>query len=193
MDLVSDDSGTTMYDLKTLEKDVILQDKDKFKMQLSIYSHIWKGIRDQNLDGAAIIATSVPSEIKKEIKEFIEDPEGKYKQFSAALVKVNPIIPIEVNEEQIQNFLNEFGDTIDKIEERIFTPTSTKELKTKQPGSNSDFGSLVCRNCDARYSCDSYREYIESAGGKARTLFAQYWDNEDETAENWVIDNLYEE
>lgn len=193
VDLVSDDSGTRMYDLKTLEKDVILEDKDKFKKQLSIYSHIWKGIKDQKLDGTAIIATSVPSEIKKAVKEFIEDPEARFNEFQSAIDKVEPIISVDVNEAQIQNFLTEFGDTIDKIEERVFTPASVLELRTKQPGSNSDFGSLVCRNCDARYSCDSYREYIGTARGKVRTLFGQYWDDEDESAESWIIDNLYED
>lgn len=193
VDLVSDTSGTKMYDLKTLEKDVILEDKDKFKKQLSIYSHIWKGIRDQGLDGTAIIATSVPSEIKVAIKEFLDDPEGKFKEFSDSLKKVNPVISVDVNENQINNFLEEFGDTIDKIEERVFTPASLDELRAKQPGKNRDFGSLVCRKCDARYSCDSYREYVASSRGKVRALFSQYWDDEEETAENWIIDNLYED
>ena len=193
VDLVSDSSGTTMYDLKTLEKDIILQDKDKFKKQLSIYSHIWKGIRDQKLDGTAIIATSVPSEIKKAIREFTQDPEAKFNEFSAALNKVNPVISVEVDEKQIENFLSEFGDTVDKIEERVFSPSTVESLRTKQPGQNRDFGSLVCRKCDARYSCDSYREYIASSRGKVRAIFSQYWDDDDETAENWIIENLYED
>jgi len=192
VDLVSDESGTKMYDLKTLEKDVILEDKDKFKKQLSIYSHIWKGIKDQKLDGTAIIATSVPIEIKKAVKNFINDPESRFNEFHSAIDKVEPIIEVEVNEAQIQEFLAEFGDTIDKIEERVFGPAPVEKLRTKQPRNNSDFGSLVCRNCDARYSCDSYREYIGSARGNVRTLFGQYWDDEDETAESWIIDNLYE-
>lgn len=193
VDLVSDNTGTKMYDLKTLDRDVILEDQDKFRKQLSIYSHIWKGIRDQNLDGAAIIATSVPGEIRKAIREFIEDPETKFNEFSTALTKVNPVISVEVNEELIQSFLTEFGDTVDKIEERVFTPASVVSLMTKQPGHNRDFGSLVCRKCDARYSCDSYREYIASSRGKVRALFSQYWDDEDDTAENWIIENLYED
>lgn len=193
VDLVSDDSGTRMYDLKTLEKDVILEDKEKFKKQLSIYSHIWKGIKDQKLDGTAIIATSVPAEIKRVVKQFIEDPEAKFQEFHSAIEKVEPIISVDVNEAQIQDFLTEFGDTIDKIEERVFTPANVIKLRTKQHATNSDFGSLVCRNCDARYSCDSYREYIGSARGKVRTLFGQYWDDDEESAESWIIDNLYED
>ncbi len=193
VDLVSDSSGTKMYDLKTLERDVILEDKDKFKKQLSIYAHIWKGIRDQSLEGTAIIATSVPKEIKKVIREFIEEPGEKFDEFYSALDKVNPVISVEVNETQIKSFLKEFGDAIDNIEERVFSPASIDELRTKQPGKNRDFGSLVCRKCDARYSCDSYREYIASSRGKVRALFSQYWEDEDETAENWIIDNLYEE
>lgn len=193
VDLVSDDSGTRMYDLKTLEKDVILEDKDKFRKQLSIYTHIWKGIKDQKLDGSAIIATSVPVEIKKIVKQFIEEPEAKFEEFHSAIEKIDPIITVDVDEAQIQDFLTEFGDIIDKIEERVFQPANVIKLRTKQPGTNSDFGSLVCRNCDARYSCDSYREYIGSARGKVRTLFGQYWDDEEETAESWIIDNLYED
>ncbi|MDP7320863.1 MAG: PD-(D/E)XK nuclease family protein [Bacteriovoracaceae bacterium] len=193
VDLVSDDSGTRMYDLKTLEKDVILEDKEKFRKQLSIYSHIWKGIKDQKLEGTAIIATSVPTEIKRVVKQFIEDPEAKFQEFHNAIEKVEPIISVDVNETQIQDFLTEFGDTIDKIEERVFTPANVIKLRTKQHATNSDFGSLVCRNCDARYSCDSYREYIGSARGKVRTLFGQYWDDDEETAESWIIDNLYED
>ena len=193
VDLVSDDSGTRMYDLKTLEKDVILEDKEKFRKQLSIYSHIWKGIKDQKLEGTAIIATSVPTEIKRVVKQFIEDPEAKFQEFHKAIEKVEPIISVDVNEAQIQDFLTEFGDTIDKIEERVFTPANVIKLRTKQHATNSDFGSLVCRNCDARYSCDSYREYIGSARGKVRTLFGQYWDDDEETAESWIIDNLYED
>lgn len=193
VDLVSDNSGTKMYDLKTLERDVILEDVDKFRKQLSIYSHIWKGIRDQKLDGAAIIATSVPSEIRKAIRDFIENPESKFIEFSSALNNVNPVISVEINESQIQSFLTEFGDIVDKIEERVFAPASVESLMTKQKGQNRDFGSLVCRKCDARYSCDSYRNYIASSRGKVRALFSQYWDDEDESPEKWIIENLYEE
>jgi len=59
-------------------------------------------------------------------------------------------------------------------------------------GSNSPFGVRVCRNCDARFSCPSYRRYASASSSKQETLVRQYFQDlgPDSDEQDWLNNNL---
>jgi hypothetical protein len=50
------------------------------------------------------------------------------------------------------------------IEEKKFTPPPLKKLRTKFEGTKTTFGTFVCRNCDARFSCKDFRDFVLGSG-----------------------------
>ncbi len=54
------------------------------------------------------------------------------------------------------------------------------------------FGTRVCRNCDVRCSCASYRDYATSKGKGERGSVRKYFDDfgSDTDKEEWVNANL---
>jgi hypothetical protein len=58
----------------------------------------------------------------------------------------------------VRRTLDEFGRTVDDIESCSFDPAPLEELEAKLSGAAS-FSTKVCRNCDIRFACDSYREF----------------------------------
>lgn len=53
-----------MYDLKTHDPDYIRTNLGDYEDQLNIYAYIWKTLRRQDLDEAAIIATQFPESLR---------------------------------------------------------------------------------------------------------------------------------
>ena len=54
---------------------------------------------------------------------------------------------------------------VDAIEENRFAPRSLEDLNEVRLGTrNIRFATRVCRHCDARFSCASYRQYAWQAG-----------------------------
>lgn len=41
----------------------------------------------------------------------------------------------------------------------MFDPAPVEKLQSRLPGTRATFASQVCINCDARYSCGSFRAY----------------------------------
>ncbi len=71
------------------------------------------------------------------------------------------------------------------------------ELKEKAVGgySKENYATRVCRNCDARYSCSSYREYAAQTQGKNLYNFKQFWLDpiSDVEQEEWLEGNINNE
>jgi hypothetical protein len=61
------------------------------------------------------------------------------------------------------------------------------KLKEKIKGLNKYFATHVCRNCDARFSCNSYREYSLKRNGGSMTNYLKYFKEE----ENEIEDESY--
>jgi len=59
----------------------------------------------------------------------------------------------------VEDTIHKFACVVDKIESREFKPPSIEHLKERIGGTKQRFATRVCRNCDARFSCDAYREY----------------------------------
>lgn len=186
VDIIREDERTVMYDIKTHDSDYVRANTAEYEKQLNVYAHIWQGLRGQELDQTAIIATSYPSSIRNAIAANDE------KHLVKKLESWNPLIDIPFNQENVEETIQEFGEVVDAIESREFAPPSVKRLKSALPGKKYTFAVQVCRNCDARFSCSAYRNYIRSSASKADSLLKRYLNDfgSDLERENWRFSNL---
>jgi hypothetical protein len=155
VDIIREKGTTTMYDVKTHDADYVKANKEDYIDQLNVYTHIWQNLRNEKLSGTAIIATQFPRSIKKAIDA--DDDEKLQRE----LEKWDPVIPIPFSQEKVGDTINKFACVVDKIESREFKPPSVDFLLERIKGTKQRFATRVCRNCDARFSCDAYREYAQ--------------------------------
>lgn len=188
VDIVREDNETYMYDLKTHDLDYIRYNIDLYEKQLNIYAHIWKGLRGNQLDHSCIISTAIPARLKDAIRSGDENFE------KVEMDKWNPLVEIKLQQERINQLIIDFGTVVDDIENSRFSPSSLKQLKERAVGGNSkeNYATRVCRNCDARYSCSSYREYAAQTQGKNLYNFKQFWLDpiSDVEQEEWLEGNI---
>ena len=186
VDIVRDDNETWMYDIKTHETAYIESNKELYEKQLNVYAHIWQQLRGQALDKTAIISTAYPEGLKQ--AHLLND------QFRIQyeLSKWNPMIELDFDQEKVQEVVDHFAEIVDRIEEKKFKPVPVETLRSTMEGTNALFGTRVCRNCDVRFSCASYREYATSKGKGERGSFRKYFDDfgSDTDKEEWVNANL---
>ena len=186
VDIVRDDDETWMYDIKTHDLEYVRSNKEHYEKQLNVYAHIWQELRGQDLDKTAIISTAYPEGLKQ--AHLLND------QFRIAheLAKWNPMVDLEFDQLKVQDVIDDFAETVDCIEDKKFKPVPTEKLREKVEGTNALFGTRVCRNCDARYSCTSYRDYATSKGKGERGNFKKYFNDfgTDTDKEDWVNANL---
>lgn len=184
VDIVREDNRTIMYDIKTHDADYVRKNTEIYEEQLNVYAHIWQTLRTQPLDETAIIATAFPDSVKDALR----------KKNEAAITKQmelwNPLVEIPLRQEKVQGTINEFGTTVDAIESKRFKPPRVEILKEEVGTTRQKFGTRVCRNCDARFSCSSYRNFVISTNARTgidfRTYFADFG-SEDDKAENVSI------
>ncbi|MGG1289829.1 PD-(D/E)XK nuclease family protein [Bacillus smithii] len=187
VDVVKEDDKTILYDIKTHDVDFVRCHKEDYEGQLNIYAHIWQTIHGQTLDETSIIATGQTEELRRAFQS--RDP----KRIEKALEEWMPEVPIEFSPEKIDRIIQSFGEVVDMIEEHNFTSPPVAKLMSKVRD-NKLFVDHVCRNCDVRFSCDSYKEYSLTSM-QTRKNFLSYYDDygtEHERAE--ILDaNLEEE
>lgn len=165
VDIIREQDRTTMYDIKTHDADYIRRNTQEYSKQLNVYAYIWQVLRHQELDEAAIISTAVPDSLRHAIDG------GNEQKVSEEMNNWKPIIDVPFDASKVSQAIKEFGEIVDAIEDKRFTPASVSKLKDKQ-GTKSAFATRVCRNCDARFSCDSYREYATESGARTEFRFA---------------------
>lgn len=186
VDIVRDDNETWMYDIKTHDTAYIESNKELYGKQLNVYAHIWQQLRGQALDKTAIISTAYPEGLKN--AHLLND------QFRIQyeLSKWNPMIELDFDQTKVNEVVDDFADTVDCIEDKKFKPADVSTLQSKLEGTNSFFGQRICRECDARFSCSSFREYVVGKGRGARGNFAKYFKDfgSDTAKEEWVNANL---
>jgi hypothetical protein len=73
VDILREQDRTLMYDIKTHDADYVRSNKELYEQQLNVYAHIWQELRQQPLDGCAVIATNYPDSIKEALSS--GDPE----------------------------------------------------------------------------------------------------------------------
>jgi len=186
VDIVRDDNETWMYDIKTHDTAYIQSNKELYEKQLNVYAHIWQKLRGQALDKTAIISTAYPEGLKQ--AHLLND------QFKIQyeLSKWNPLIPLDFDQGKVKDIVADFAYIVDCIEEKKFRPVPVEVLQSKMEGTNALFGTRVCRNCDVRFSCSSYRDYATSKGKGERGSFRKYFDDfgSDSDKEEWMNANL---
>jgi len=186
VDIVRDDDETWMYDIKTHDTDYIKANKDLYGRQLNVYAHIWQKLRGQPLDKTAVISTAYPAGLKR--AHLLNDPF----QIQYELSKWEPLVDLDFDQEKVEEIIADFAETVDCIEDKKFKPAPVEVLKENLAGSKSKFGQRICRECDARFSCSSYREYVLGKGKGSRGNFRKYFDDfgSDTAKEEWANANL---
>ena len=181
VDIVREEDSVTMYDIKTHDADYIRANIDLYEQQLNVYAYIWEELRKQPLDEAAIISTAFPDSVRRALES------GDPKRLEVALAKWDPIIPTAHDPAKRDRTLYEFGRIVDMIEEGEFEAPPIERLQEKIPGPREErFAVRVCRNCDARFSCDSYRSYAAPRGIAGMNYFTE----NDPDVEEWRAASL---
>lgn len=182
VDIVREEGKTMIYDIKTHEVDYVRANISHYEGQLNVYAHIWKELQQKDLDGTAIICTDLPNQVKEALSSANEA------QLQRALENWDPLVEIEFDLLKVQETICAFGEVVDQIETHQFSPPPVEKLRAPySTHSNVAFGTHTCRNCDARFSCDSYRIYIRGGRGRPDSFFEQYYRHLEasESLEGW--------
>ena len=182
VDIVRQDDETWMYDIKTHDLGYIQENRDYYEKQLDIYAYIWQQLRGEKLDHTAIISTALPNGLKDAIGT--NDP----MRIEHELSRWQPLVKIPFKKEKVEEIIADFGGVVDAIEAKQFQPAPVEKLKAPVAGTKRDFGSHVCRNCDARFSCQSFREYVAESRSAMKAYFEDF--GSDAEREDWVNANL---
>jgi hypothetical protein len=183
VDLIEENGETHMYDLKTHDVDYVLQHRDDYKGQLHVYAYIWEKLYERKVDKAAIIAIGENEQLRQE-RLLWDGPEEDFRP-----TKWNPIVTFDLERENIDVEINRFGHIVDCIEDRKFHP---RLLDVKHPSTNDEV-KRFCSNCDIRFSCPSYSQYImnsKTRNKQLRNLFS-YFENSLEDEE--ILDEIISE
>jgi hypothetical protein len=177
VDIVREEDEVWMYDIKTHEPEFVTANKDLYEKQLNVYAHIWENLRGNPLDHTAVISTVIPAALKD------ANFTGNTARMQVELDKWEPIIEIPYIEDNVKETILDFALVVDNIEKHCFTPPSVDILDTKVQGTNSKFATRVCRNCDARFSCSSFREYATKLQRGTTMSFKKYYEDYGSDAE----------
>lgn len=172
VDIVRDKGRTVMYDVKTHDPDYIRQNLSEYERQLNVYAHIWQNLRQQELNETAILATQFPDTLNTAWENRRRDPGA----FERELGRWNPVIEIPFDTRHVEGTIQEFGAVVDRIEDRLYAPPPAQHLKRKE-AKNQTFATRVCRNCDVRYSCESYRDYVKTSRSRDLPRFREIYED----------------
>lgn len=186
VDIVRDDDETWMYDIKTHDPDYITSNIHLYEKQLNVYAHIWQELRQEELDNTAVISTAFPQSLKQ---AYLLNDMYRIKY---EMAKWQPLIPVPLKQENVVETVLDFAGIVDEIEDKHFHPASVDILAATMDGTNTLFATRICHNCDARFSCNSYREYAVGKGKGERGNFKKYFEDfgTDIDKEDWVNANL---
>jgi hypothetical protein len=175
VDIVRENERTVMYDLKTHSPDQVRGNRDAYAQQLNVYAHIWQTLRGQPLDEQCVICTALPRDLREAALDEARNP-AKLQHFLALW---DPIIQIPSDARTVGETVHQFGAVVDQIEGGEFGPPPMQTLQAPAPGGRLAFARDICRNCDARFSCGSYRAYIRANArpGQFDRQFSQYLDD----------------
>lgn len=94
------------------------------------------------------------------------------------LARWSPVIPIPFEPEHVAETVRQFSEVVDLIEDGRFTPADLTTLHRLLPGATRTFASAeICRRCDARFSCASYRACAHAASQGVEASFREYFDD----------------
>lgn len=186
VDIVREDNETWMYDIKTHDPEYVRGNLEFYEKQLNVYAHIWQELRKNDLNHTAVIATAYPQALKEAVQA------GDLPRIEHHLSEWQPLIEIPFQKEHVAETIEDFARVVDEIEENCFEPAPLEVLQQKIEGTHTLFATRICRNCDARFSCTSFREYALSSGGRSTSHFKKYLQDfgDDIDQEDWINANL---
>ena len=158
VDIVQDGSSTVMYDVKTyLDADAARDHVEPHYRQLNVYAHIWKGLRGRQLDKVAVIATRPTRALYRALRA------GEPTKIQTEMEAWNPVLEVQVDGNVVAEVMESFGHVVDLIEDRKFSPPRLDVLKgPSRPDGKIPYAQDVCLNCDARFGCASYRQFVRA-------------------------------
>jgi hypothetical protein len=171
VDIVREDEKVVMYDIKTHDTAAIKANIADYERQLNVYAHIWQNLRGQHLDETAVICTQLPEALRRAATA------GDEQRVEHELERWEPVIAIPFAAEHVQETVRAFGNVVDQIEDGDFGPPALATLQGSLPGTARTFASEICRRCDARFSCASYRAYAHQASQGTERRFRRYFDD----------------
>lgn len=188
VDILRANARTVMYDIKTHDAAYVRANLELYAEQLNVYAHIWQTLRHQNLDAMAIIATHFPESVGNALSD------GNADELDYALQGWQPLVEVDFHPESVAGTIAEFGRVVDDIEARRFGPPPVDRLKEVLLGTrNVRFATQVCRNCDVRFSCSSYRDYAWNGARQVADRAIGFYGEEsagDAEQEAWRAENL---
>lgn len=169
VDIVREQDSTTMYDIKTHDPEYVRTHRAEYAKQLNVYSYIWQRLREQGLDETAVIATSFPDSLREALAR------GDGLRVESEMWRWEPVIIVPFDPEQVDEAVEEFGRAVDSIDEGKYSPRTVLELQERPEEGARAFATRVCRNCDARFSCSSYRLYMREKGASSDLEFERFF------------------
>jgi hypothetical protein len=167
VDIVREDERTVMYDIKTHDAAYVRGNLRLYERQLNIYAQIWQELRGERLDETAIIATDCPEGLTEALES------GDEERIAHEMEMWEPVVEVPFDAGSVEATIREFGEVVDAIEEGEFEPRPVEDLRERLYG-RMLFATRVCLNCDARFSCASYREYAVGGRGAAERRLREY-------------------
>ena len=171
VDIVREEEEVWMYDIKTHDPFYVNANKYLYEKQLNVYAYIWENLRGNALDHTAVISTVIPDALKE--ADLVNDAA----RILIELEKWQPVIEIPYNEGNVIDTVHDFALVVDQIEQHCFTPPAVEVLDSNMQGTKSKFATKVCRNCDARFSCSSFREYATKLQKGSTMNFKKYYED----------------
>ena len=184
VDIVRDNDQTVMYDIKTHEAEYVRQNMELYENQLNVYAHIWQNLRQQELDETAIIATAFPRKLLDARRA------GNEAAIQKQMDEWDPLIPIPLDQTKVDTVIADFGRIVDAIEGKSFQPPAVEVLIDETANSREKFGTRVCRNCDARFSCTAFRNFVVKTNARTGIDFRRYYadfGSDEEVAERTAV------
>ncbi len=172
VDIVREEGRTVMYDLKTHDPEYIRENLGEYEAQLNVYAHIWQNLRKQELNETAVIATR-PSDA---LDAAWINRDRNASALEDELERWNPVIPIPFDTRHVQDTIEKFANTVDRIEDGVYIPPPPSHLSKKEIRDET-FATRVCRNCDVRFSCLSFREYLKTYRPKELPKFRDIYED----------------
>ena len=182
VDVVQEGDETWLYDIKTHDPEHVRQHPGSYEQQLNVYAHIWQNLQRQPLHHTAIIATQYPRAMKDAWRR------NDMAAFLFEFERWQPLIELPFDQGRLEETLGSFAEVVDAIEGKHFAPRTEEDL---DGGGKRRFATRVCRNCDARFSCSSYRTWARKRSGNDRSAAKYFSDPVPEAEQNdWVDGNL---
>jgi hypothetical protein len=193
VDLVKEADRIRMYDIKTHYCEEVRHNQESYAAQLNVYAYVWKQLRGRDIHDMGIIAVQLPQRLREAIRS------GERVAIARELECWNPLVPISPEPLSIAKTFDQIARTVDLIEDGTFSLPSAQALAAvagsdqNSGGEKIAFATLHCRNCDGRFSCSSYREYMRISDGTGRRFdLLKYIDaaSDDGELDEWIDGNI---